>query len=186
MRCQWQPILVSWSFLVLDVIDGKGKRIYYLYYVVLTGYVWYFAFFPQIEAEWGRDPAVWPHLHWPHVGSFITYILYDLWQIIKHLTSSSHCLCSRLTVSWREGRGWGQPRIGPHTNLSLSPASKVRGHGVMRVWCHAWLLQVFHYAQELYEGMKAYRGVDGKLRLFRPDLNMKRMNQTANRWHIKT
>ena len=43
------------------------------------------------------------------------------------------------------------------------------------------MLQVFHYAQELYEGMKAYRGVDGKLRLFRPDLNMKRMNQTAHR-----
>ena len=44
-------------------------------------------------------------------------------------------------------------------------------------------VQVFHYAQELYEGMKAYRGVDGRLRLFRPDLNMKRMNQTAHRWH---
>ena len=42
-------------------------------------------------------------------------------------------------------------------------------------------VQVFHYAQELYEGMKAYRGVDGRLRLFRPDLNMKRMNQTAHR-----
>lgn len=69
-----------------------------------------------------------------------------------------------LTISWREGRGWGQPRIGQHANLSLSPASKV-----------------LHYAQELYEGMKAYRGVDDKLRLFRPDLNMKRMNQTANR-----
>ena len=35
--------------------------------------------------------------------------------------------------------------------------------------------------EELYEGMKAYRGVDGRLRLFRPDLNMKRMNQTAHR-----
>ena len=40
---------------------------------------------------------------------------------------------------------------------------------------------MFHYAQELYEGMKAYRGVDGRLRLFRPDLNMKRMNMTAER-----
>ena len=85
-------------------------------------------------------------------------------RIIIQTRDSSDCVCPRLTISWREGRGWGQPRIGQHANLSLSPASKV-----------------LHYAQELYEGMKAYRGVDDKLRLFRPDLNMKRMNQTANR-----
>ena len=42
-------------------------------------------------------------------------------------------------------------------------------------------LQVLHYAQELFEGMKAYRGVDGKIRLFRPMHNMARMNLTASR-----
>ena len=41
--------------------------------------------------------------------------------------------------------------------------------------------QVLHYAQELFEGMKAYRGVDGKIRLFRPMHNMARMNLTASR-----
>ena len=41
--------------------------------------------------------------------------------------------------------------------------------------------QVFHYAQELYEGMKAYRGADNKIRLFRPMLNMSRMVLTARR-----
>ena len=46
--------------------------------------------------------------------------------------------------------------------------------------------QVFHYAQELFEGMKAYRGVDGKIRLFRPELNMKRMNVTAERSCLPT
>ena len=42
-------------------------------------------------------------------------------------------------------------------------------------------VQVLHYAQELFEGMKAYRGVDGKIRLFRPMHNMARMNLTASR-----
>ena len=66
----------------------------------------------QIKAEWGWDSSVRPHLHWPHVRLSSSFILLSLFV-------------SRLTVSWREGRGWGQPRIGPHTNLSLSPASKV-------------------------------------------------------------
>jgi len=74
-----------------------------------------------------------------------------------------------LTVSWRQETGWDRPRIQPYQNLSISPASKV-----------------FHYAQELYEGMKAYRGVDGKIRLFRPELNMKRMNMTAERSCLPT
>ena len=74
-----------------------------------------------------------------------------------------------LTVSWRSDRGWGQPKIQPFQNLSLSPGCKV-----------------FHYAQELYEGMKAYRGVDDKIRLFRPNLNMRRMNMTADRSCLPT
>jgi len=42
-------------------------------------------------------------------------------------------------------------------------------------------LQVFHYAVELFEGMKAYRGVDNRIRLFRPEMNMARMRKTAAR-----
>ena len=38
---------------------------------------------------------------------------------------------------------------------------------------------VFHYAFELFEGMKAYRTVDNKITMFRPDMNMKRMNKSA-------
>ena len=74
-----------------------------------------------------------------------------------------------LTINWRQSDGWSSPRIQPFQNLSLHPACKV-----------------FHYAQELYEGMKAYRGVDGRIRLFRPDLNMKRMNMTAERSCLPT
>ncbi|CAH0559302.1 unnamed protein product [Brassicogethes aeneus] len=58
--------------------------------------------------------------------------------------------------------GWQRPVIIPFENISLHPAAKV-----------------LHYAVELFEGMKAYRGVDGKIRIFRPDLNMKRMNASA-------
>lgn len=40
---------------------------------------------------------------------------------------------------------------------------------------------VLHYAQTLFEGMKAYRDENGKVTLFRPDMNMKRMNSSASR-----
>ncbi|CAJ0566650.1 unnamed protein product, partial [Mesorhabditis spiculigera] len=42
-------------------------------------------------------------------------------------------------------------------------------------------VDVLHYAAELFEGLKAYRGVDGKIRIFRPELNMARMRRTAVR-----
>lgn len=60
--------------------------------------------------------------------------------------------------------GWQKPEITPIESIPLHPAAKV-----------------LHYAVEIFEGMKAYRGVDGKIRLFRPDLNMKRMNASAQR-----
>lgn len=65
--------------------------------------------------------------------------------------------------------GWQVPEITPLENLVLHPASKV-----------------LHYAIELFEGLKAYRGVDGKIRLFRPDLNMDRMNSSAMRTGLPT
>ena len=49
-------------------------------------------------------------------------------------------------------------------NLSLSPSATV-----------------FHYAHCLFEGLKAYRDTNGKVTLFRPDMNMKRMNTSAER-----
>lgn len=65
--------------------------------------------------------------------------------------------------------GWQKPEITPMETLNLHPAAKV-----------------FHYAVELFEGMKAYRGVDGRIRLFRPDMNMARMNVTAFRSGLPT
>lgn len=42
-------------------------------------------------------------------------------------------------------------------------------------------LQVFHYAIQLFEGLKVYRGVDGAIRMIRPELNMDRMRKSGAR-----
>nr|XP_031526472.1 branched-chain-amino-acid aminotransferase, cytosolic isoform X2 [Vicugna pacos] len=69
-----------------------------------------------------------------------------------------------LTVEWSSEFGWEKPHIKPLQNLSLHPGSST-----------------FHYAVELFEGLKAFRGVDNKIRLFRPNLNMDRMYCSAMR-----
>nr|CAG4637751.1 EOG090X051P [Chydorus sphaericus] len=69
-----------------------------------------------------------------------------------------------LEIPWNEDKGWGTPLISPLHDLKVHPAAKV-----------------LHYAIELFEGMKAYRGEDGRLRLFRPDRNMARMYDSAVR-----
>ncbi|XP_063785436.1 branched-chain-amino-acid aminotransferase, cytosolic isoform X2 [Pseudophryne corroboree] len=68
------------------------------------------------------------------------------------------------TVEWSVEKGWQQPTIKPFQNISMHPA------------CSS-----LHYAIQLFEGMKAYRGEDGKIRLFRPQLNMERMQRSAKR-----
>ena len=67
-------------------------------------------------------------------------------------------------MEYTEGIGWHDAKIVPVHNLSLHPAC-----------------MVFHYGQEMFEGLKAYRGKDGKVRLFRPDMNAKRTNNTNDR-----
>uniref|UniRef100_A0A0N5AAI1 branched-chain-amino-acid transaminase n=1 Tax=Syphacia muris TaxID=451379 RepID=A0A0N5AAI1_9BILA len=67
-------------------------------------------------------------------------------------------------VDWNSQTGWGKPKICPIHDLSLHPGAKC-----------------LHYAIELFEGMKAYRGIDGKIRLFRPEQNMERMRRSAFR-----
>jgi branched-chain amino acid aminotransferase len=69
-----------------------------------------------------------------------------------------------MTIEWTAKEGWASPKIGPFKNLEIHPASKV-----------------LHYSIEIFEGMKAYNGVDGKVRLFRPDLNAIRLAKSAHR-----
>ena len=67
-------------------------------------------------------------------------------------------------MDYETGNGWHDPRIVPFGNLSLSPA------------CAS-----FHYGQTMFEGMKAYKGADGKYYVFRPDMNAKRANASNDR-----
>ena len=67
-------------------------------------------------------------------------------------------------MNYTEGKGWHDARIVPYQNISLAPSA-----------------MVFHYAQEMFEGLKAYKGVDGKTRLFRPEMNAKRANASNER-----
>ena len=43
---------------------------------------------------------------------------------------------------------------------------------------------IFHYGQAIFEGLKAYKAVDGRILLFRPDMNMKRINISNDRMSI--
>ncbi|XP_003736975.1 branched-chain-amino-acid aminotransferase, cytosolic [Galendromus occidentalis] len=70
---------------------------------------------------------------------------------------------------WTRDSGWSQPKICPVHALQMHPAAKV-----------------LHYAQELFEGMKAFRGQDGRVRLFRPELNMERLLNSAERLGLPT
>ena len=70
-------------------------------------------------------------------------------------------------MDYTEGQGWHDARIVPYAPISLAPAA-----------------MVFHYAQEIFEGLKAYKGKDGSVRLFRPYKNFERMNLSADRLAI--
>ena len=67
-------------------------------------------------------------------------------------------------MNYTEGKGWHDPRIVPFQNISLSPAA-----------------MVYHYGQEMFEGLKAYKGDNGEVYLFRPEKNAERAQKTNDR-----
>jgi branched-chain amino acid aminotransferase len=67
-------------------------------------------------------------------------------------------------MDYSKETGWTNARIVPFENLSIHPASTV-----------------LHYGSEIFEGLKAYRRADGKVQLFRPIENIRRMNRSAER-----
>jgi branched-chain amino acid aminotransferase len=69
-----------------------------------------------------------------------------------------------VSIDWTEGRGWYDARLEPYGPLLLDPATSV-----------------FHYAQELFEGLKAYRQSNGSIVAFRPYANAARFNRSALR-----
>src|SRR5436853_6423996 len=70
-------------------------------------------------------------------------------------------------ADFQEEKGWYDPRVEPYAPLSLDPATAV-----------------LHYGQSLFEGLKAFRRRDGKIRLFRPDQHVARLTRTAERMCI--
>jgi branched-chain amino acid aminotransferase len=80
------------------------------------------------------------------------------------ISTGSQCSDHMITAVWKSTTGWDAPELRPYGNLSLAPTASV-----------------LHYATECFEGMKLYRGYDGKLRLFRPDANCRRMLISSTR-----
>lgn len=68
------------------------------------------------------------------------------------------------TMDWTKEKGWHNATIEPYGPVSLDPAT-----------------MVLHYAQETFEGLKAYRTKEGKLLLFRPEMNAKRFANSNRR-----
>ena len=67
-------------------------------------------------------------------------------------------------MDYSREEGWHDARIVPFAPITLHPASTV-----------------LHYGSEIFEGLKAYRRADGKVQMFRPIENIRRMNRSADR-----
>lgn len=67
-------------------------------------------------------------------------------------------------MEYNQGQGWHDPKIVPYGPICLDPSA-----------------MVFHYAQEMFEGLKAYHTEDGRTLLFRPDRNIARAENSCRR-----
>lgn len=67
-------------------------------------------------------------------------------------------------MDYETGKGWYDPRIIEYQKIALEPSA-----------------MVFHYGQEMFEGLKAYKSEDGRILLFRPDKNIERANNSNRR-----
>jgi branched-chain amino acid aminotransferase len=69
-----------------------------------------------------------------------------------------------VTIRWADGKGWYDARVEARGPIPMDPASAV-----------------LHYAQEIFEGLKAYAWADGSVTMFRPDANARRFRESAAR-----
>jgi branched-chain amino acid aminotransferase len=74
-----------------------------------------------------------------------------------------------VTATWTPQRGWHEAALRPYAPLSLQPAAAV-----------------LHYAQAIFEGLKAYRHADGSVWAFRPEANAERFARSARRLALPT
>lgn len=82
----------------------------------------------------------------------------------KNLGFGKYMTDYMFVMDWHKDTGWVDARIVPHEAMLLDPACVV-----------------LHYAQETFEGMKAYRTAEGKIQLFRPEMNARRMIKSNER-----
>ncbi|UED86828.1 branched-chain amino acid aminotransferase [Streptomyces profundus] len=76
----------------------------------------------------------------------------------------NHFTDHMVTIRWTEEQGWHEARLQPYAPLPMDPAT-----------------MVFHYSQEIFEGLKAYRQADGSVAVFRPEANAERFQRSARR-----
>ena len=86
-------------------------------------------------------------------------------EILANPGFGTHFTDHMFTVEWTPEKGWYDARVTPYGPLTLDPATAV-----------------LHYAQETFEGMKAYRHEDGSIWTFRPEENAARMTRSSRGW----
>lgn len=82
---------------------------------------------------------------------------------LKDLSFGRQFTDHMLEIDWDAENGWHNPVIKPYGDLTLSPAAPC-----------------LHYGIECFEGMKVYKDAKGTVRLFRPEMNMKRLNHSMS------
>jgi branched-chain amino acid aminotransferase len=93
----------------------------------------------------------------PRPTSKLSSVNWD--QLMFGRTFTDHMFCA----DFEDGK-WTGFRIEPYGNISIEPS-----------------LSALHYGQSIFEGLKAFRGSDGQVRVFRPEMNAKRLNASARR-----
>jgi branched-chain amino acid aminotransferase len=85
-------------------------------------------------------------------------------EVLANPGFGQHFTDHMVTIRWTAEQGWHDARVEPYHSLELDPATTV-----------------LHYAQAVFEGLKAYRQPDGSVAAFRPDENAKRFQRSARR-----
>ncbi|QKV92383.1 branched-chain amino acid aminotransferase [Streptomyces sp. NA02950] len=85
-------------------------------------------------------------------------------RILANPGFGRHFTDHMVTIKWTEGRGWHDAQLVPYAALPLDPAN-----------------MTLHYAQTIFEGLKAYRQPDGTVATFRPEQNAERFQSSARR-----
>nr|WP_300151113.1 branched-chain amino acid aminotransferase [Propionicimonas sp.] len=88
----------------------------------------------------------------------------DVARVLADPGFGDHFTDHMVVATWTHDGGWGDALVKPYGPIQLDPASAV-----------------LHYAQEIFEGLKAYRHADGSIHLFRPEANARRFQASAAR-----